>query len=208
MRASGIHPDACIVPEPTDLDLVPANGGALTFRLIVPGAAVHASRRSEGVSAIENLWPIHTALVELERVRNRDVDPLMSRWPIAYPISLGTVTAGDWASTVPDRLIANGRYGVALGEDTASARAQLEDAVARACASDPWLREHPATVEWWGGQFASGRTDPGSEIVELLAETSTRHTGPGTGGLRSALRIRSSPAHRNRADPDRAVRTG
>ena len=177
LRARHIHPDACIVPEPTNLDLVPANGGALTFRLIVPGAAVHASRRSEGVSAIENLWPIHAALVELERERNLDVDPLMARWPIAYPISLGTVTAGDWASTVPDRLIAHGRYGVALDEDTLSARAHLEDAVAKACARDPWLRDHPATVEWWGGQFASGRTDPDAEIVELLAETSARHTG-------------------------------
>ena len=25
--------DACVIPEPTDLDVVPANGGALTFRL-------------------------------------------------------------------------------------------------------------------------------------------------------------------------------
>ena len=45
--------DSCVIPEPTDLDIVPANGGALTFRLIVRGAATHASRRSEGVSAIE-----------------------------------------------------------------------------------------------------------------------------------------------------------
>ena len=53
----GITADACLVPEPTDLDLVPANGGALTFRLHVPGRAVHASRRTEGVSAIDNLRP-------------------------------------------------------------------------------------------------------------------------------------------------------
>ena len=177
LRAQGIRPDSCIVPEPTNLDLVPANGGALTFRLIVPGAAVHASRRTEGVSAIDKLWPLHAALAELERERNTSVDPLMARWPIAYPISLGTISAGDWASTVPDRLIAHGRYGVALGEDTESARAHLEEAVANACAADPWLRDHPATVEWWGGQFASGRTDPDAEIVRLLSEKSAAHTG-------------------------------
>src|ERR671912_136256 len=36
--------DACVIPEPTSLDLVPANSGALTFRLRVPGRATHASR--------------------------------------------------------------------------------------------------------------------------------------------------------------------
>jgi acetylornithine deacetylase len=176
LRSLEIHPDSCIVPEPTNLDLVPANGGALTFRLIVPGTAVHASRRTEGVSAIDKFLPLHAALIDLERDRNAHVDPLMERWPIAYPISLGTVTAGDWASTVPDRLIANGRYGVALDEDITTARLRLEEAVAAACADDPWLRDHPATVEWWGGQFASGRTDPDSEIVQLLSRTSKAHT--------------------------------
>ncbi|MED6330605.1 MAG: M20/M25/M40 family metallo-hydrolase, partial [Actinomycetota bacterium] len=48
----------CIVPEPTNLDLVPANAGALTFRLTVNGAAIHASRRSEGVSAVEKFVPV------------------------------------------------------------------------------------------------------------------------------------------------------
>ena len=36
---------------------------------------------------------------------------------------------------------------------------QLVDAIADTCAADPWLREHPVRVEWWGGQFAPGLTD-------------------------------------------------
>lgn len=177
MRARGIQADACVVPEPTDLDLVPANGGALTFRLRVRGAAVHASRRTEGVNAIEKFFPVMQALAELEKARNADVDPLMDRWPVAYPLSIGTVTAGDWASTVPDLLVAEGRYGVALGESVTSARAALESAVAAACESDAWLRDHPVVVEWWGGQFASGRTDPDSAIVGLTATAHEAATG-------------------------------
>ncbi len=30
--------------------------------------------------------------------------------------------------------------------------------MARACAREPFLAAHPVTVEWWGGQFAPGRT--------------------------------------------------
>ncbi len=168
--------DGCVVPEPTDLDLVPANGGALTFRLRVPGAAIHASRRSEGVSSIEKFVPILNALMQLEETRNAQVDPLMHRWPIAYPLSIGTVHAGDWASTVPDLLIAEGRLGVALGESAENAREQLESAVAAACAGDPWLRDHPATVEWWGGQFHSGRTDPDAPIIRTVREAHLRAT--------------------------------
>jgi acetylornithine deacetylase len=155
----GVTADACVIPEPTDLDIIPANGGALTFRLHVPGQAIHASRRTEGVSAITNFASILPALEALEARRNANVDPLMSRWPIAYPLSIGTVHAGDWASTVPDLLIAEGRYGIALGEDPLSARAELEDAIAQINAQDEFLAKHPITVQWWGGQFQSGRSD-------------------------------------------------
>ena len=162
----GVTADACVIPEPTDLDIIPANGGALTFRLHVPGQAIHASRRSEGVSAISNFASILPALEALESRRNANVDPLMSRWPIAYPLSIGTVHAGDWASTVPDLLIAEGRYGIALGEDPLSARAELEDTIAQINAQDAFLAKHPITVQWWGGQFQSGRSD-GDYLIDL-----------------------------------------
>ena len=167
--ARGWTADACVVPEPTSLDLVPANAGALTFRLTVPGLATHASRRTEGVSALEKLLPVLAALQRLEAARNADVDPAMARWPIAYPLSIGTVRAGDWASTVPDLLVAEGRYGVALGEPVEDARRELEDAVAAACADDPWLASHPVEVTWWGGQFASGRLPADSDLLERVA---------------------------------------
>jgi len=169
MLRRGWRADVCVVPEPTSLDLVPANAGALTFRLRVPGQATHASRRTDGVSAVEKFLPVWHALLRLEARRNIDVDPLMRRWPIAYPLSIGTVQAGDWASSVPDLLVAEGRLGVALDEPVESARAQLEEAVAAVCHEDPWLREHPVTVQWWGGQFASGRLPESSDLPELVA---------------------------------------
>jgi acetylornithine deacetylase len=161
--------DACVVPEPTSLDLLVANAGALTFRLRVPGLATHASRRTEGVSAIEKLVPLLAALQRLEADRNRDVDPLMARWDIAYPLSIGRLQAGDWASSVPDLLVAEGRLGVALDEPVEDARAALELAVAEASDADPWLRKHPATVQWWGGQFASGRLPGDSDLADRMS---------------------------------------
>ena len=173
----GIRADACIVPEPTDLDIMLANGGALTFRLTIRGQATHASRRTEGVSALDLLVPVMAALADLEARRCADPDPLMSRWSPAYPLSIGTVHAGDWASSVPDLLVAEGRYGVALGESVADARAEFEACIAAVSAADPWLREHPVEVTWWGGQFASGRTDPSAAIVGIVREAQLQANG-------------------------------
>lgn len=173
----GVTADLCVITEPTELDLIPANGGALTFRLSVHGRAAHASLRTTGVSAIEKFVPVMRALEALEARRNARVDPLMARWPLAYPLSIGTVRAGDWASTVPDLLVAEGRLGVALGETVAAARAELEAAVAEACDADPWLRDHPVDVTWWGGQFAAGRTDPDAEVVRRTSACHQAVTG-------------------------------
>ena len=165
----GVTADMCVVPEPTSLNVMSANGGALTFRLTVRGRATHAARRTEGVSAIEKFYPVLQALHELERRRNAEVDVVMRRWPLAYPLSIGTIHAGDWASTVPDLLTAEGRLGVALGESVEQARAELEATLAEVSAADPWLRDHPVEVTWWGGQFASGQTPSDAPVVGLVA---------------------------------------
>jgi acetylornithine deacetylase len=183
MLRRGWRADLCVVPEPTGLDLVTANAGALTFRLRVPGLAAHASRRTEGVSAVTKLLPVLVALEALETRRNRSVDPLMSRWPIAYPLSIGRVFSGDWASSVPDLLVAEGRLGVALDEPVTAAREALEHAVAEASAADPWLREHPVGVEWWGGQFASGRLPSSSDLAARMAAA---HVGAGGGAQQTS----------------------
>ena len=175
----GWRADACVIPEPTSLDVIPANGGSLTFRLRVRGRATHAARRTEGVSVIEKFWPLWEALGDLEARRNAAVDPLMSRWPIAYPLSIGTVHAGDWVSSVPDLLVADGRLGVALDEPVADARADLEATIAAVNAADPWLAEHPIELEWWGGQFASGRLPATSDLVARVGRAHRTATGRG-----------------------------
>ncbi|MFD8393811.1 ArgE/DapE family deacylase [Streptomyces sp. NPDC059680] len=162
--------DACVITEPTAGTLVTANAGALTFRLTVPGRAAHASSRDAGVSAIDAYLPLHRALGELEAARNRDPSPLMAEYPIPYALCVGTLRAGDWASSVPDLLVAQGRLGVRIGEEPDAARDELERWVAKACAADPWLREHPAQVEWTGGQFASGRLAEGHPLRRTVAD--------------------------------------
>ncbi|TDO52260.1 acetylornithine deacetylase [Kribbella sp. VKM Ac-2527] len=157
--------EACLIAEPTAGTVIPANSGSLTFRLEIPGLATHGSTRTRGVSAIEKFESIHAALRALEADRNRDPHPLLQHLDLANPLSIGTIRAGDWASTVPDLLVAEGRYGVRLGESVEEARAVFEDAIAKASAKDDWLRDHPVKVTWPGGIFASGLLPDGDPLL-------------------------------------------
>ncbi len=165
----GYRADGAVVAEPTELVVAPAQAGALNFRVTVPGRAAHGAVREEGVSAIEKSFPVHQALLDLERDRNqRFRDPLYAGFGLPFAICVGKVQGGTWASSVAESLVFEGRYGVAVGEDVADARRELEEAVAQAAAADPWLRDHPPRVEWWGGQFAPASIATSHPLVSTV----------------------------------------
>ena len=167
----GYTADGAVVIEPTRLSLAPAQGGALNFRIRVRGRSAHGALRTEGVNAIDGFIPIYRALQALEARRNSGVsDPLFAHYEVPFPLSVGTVRAGEWASNVPESLCFEGRYGVAVGEGPAEAQAMFEEAVAAAARADPWLERYPPEVEWWGGQFHPATTDPSDPIVRTVAD--------------------------------------
>jgi acetylornithine deacetylase len=175
---AGVGGDMAIITEPSNLDVVVAHAGAITFRLTVPGRAAHASQRREGVSALDKLFVLSQALEADEARRNAaETDPLMTALGLPYPTIIGIVAGGEWASTVLDRVTADGRYGVRLGQSPAAAEAELRAVVAAACAADEFLRDHPATIEITGGRFGSARVASDHPLPVSLAETIEAVTG-------------------------------
>jgi acetylornithine deacetylase len=153
---AGVTGDAAVIPEPSELEIVTAHAGAITFRLTITGKAAHASKRREGVSALDKLAVLSAALAADEAARNRaETHPRMVALGLPYPTIIGKVNGGEWASTVIDRIVVEGRYGVRLGDAWPVAEAELRAVIATACAGDPWLREHPVAVEITGGRFSS-----------------------------------------------------
>src|SRR5947208_6987108 len=160
MADRGYRADAAFVLEPTRLRLIPAQAGALSFRLRIRGRSAHASVRYEGVSAIEKFELVEARLRQLERALNEQAHPLFAQYPIAYALSIGRVRAGSWSSTVPDELECEGRVGVPVGMASADVRRQFAAAIADAAQRDAWLGEHPPQLEWYGGQFDAVEVDP------------------------------------------------
>jgi acetylornithine deacetylase len=168
---------ACLIAEPTSGDVIPANAGALTFRIVVTGLATHGSTRTRGVSAVEKFDLVHQALRALEARRNRDVPRLFEHLDLAWPLSVGMVSAGDWASTVPGRLVAEGRYGVRIDEGVDNAISEFERAVDDVCKADPWLRDHPVSVSWPGGMFAPGSLPDAHPFLDQVTGTVSAFRG-------------------------------
>jgi acetylornithine deacetylase len=123
------------------------------------------------VSALDKLFVLTRALEADEGSRNAaETDPLMTTLGLPYPTIIGIVDGGEWASTVLDKVVAYGRYGVRLGQTPAEAEADLRAAVSAACAGDEFLREHPAEVEITGGRFGSGRVPSDHPLPVGLAD--------------------------------------
>lgn len=180
--------DAAVVVEPTQLRVVPAQAGSLMFRLTVFGSSARGCVREQGVSAVEKFVLLFATLRDLEAERcgvargysavaGDSRGGLFAAYRLPWPIEVGTMRAGDWASSVPDTLVAEGRYGVAIGEDPVEARRAFEEAITRAASADPWLQEHPPTVEWWGGRFDPALTDLADPIVATVVGAATAVTG-------------------------------
>jgi acetylornithine deacetylase len=166
----GYRADAAIILEPTKLRLCPIQSGALTFRLRVKGRSIHACMRRSGVSAIEKAFYLMARLDALDADRHRARPSPFYPDPLNIaPISVGTLSGGDWHSTVPHEAVLEGRYGIFVGESLDEAKRSFEAAVRGAAEADPWLREHPPVLEWFEGQFESGQTPSDAPILRQLA---------------------------------------
>lgn len=118
--------DACLVPEPTDLELCVAERGLLQARVHVAGRPGHGSRPREGVSAIEHAARIVLALHAADF--GGEEHPLLGK-PTA---NVGTISGGTTFNTVAEACVVGVDRRVLPGATVDSTRAEIEDRIAAA----------------------------------------------------------------------------
>lgn len=167
----GHRADAALVPEPTNMKLFISQQGSMWFRISVPGLGAHAGTRYEGVSSVEKAWKIFDAVSRLEKSRNEKVEnPLYKNVPIPFPINIGKFNSGAWPSSVPDLAVLEGRIGVAPGESMNEVRNELIAAVEEVNRADEWLKNHPAIVEFFGGQWIPNQVSEDHVFTQLVKQ--------------------------------------
>ncbi len=170
----GYKADAAIIPEPTNMKLFIKQQGSMWWRVTVEGRSAHGGTRYEGVSAIEQAWKVFNAIMELEKTRNAAItDPLYKTIPIPLPINIGKIQGGSWPSSVADLVTLEGRIGVGPEENMDDVRKQLKDCLHAACKNDDWLKDHPARLEFFGGQWVPNAVSDDHPFVNVLKENYT-----------------------------------
>ena len=174
----GYRADAALVTEPTRLALVTACEGSLVFRLTITGRSAHAATRDEGISALEKFVPIFQDLQRFETERNAKLrHALYDAFPNKVPINIGVVRAGNWASTVPEVLEAEVRVGFLPGEELEPFKRAVTDRILGAANRDLWLRGHPPTITFFGGQFIAAETPADAPICTAIRSAHRRVLG-------------------------------
>jgi acetylornithine deacetylase len=168
---TGLTADGCIILEPTKLNICPVQSGCHTFKITVKGRSIHACMAYRGINVIDKFYLIYKALKEMDLYRHARYNNSLYENPAnVAPFSVGIVEAGEWPSSVPDRLETHGRMGIFPGETVEEMHREFEETVQKAAAGDPWLKDHPPLVEWYEGLFEPADTPSDSEFVSTLAD--------------------------------------
>ncbi len=138
----GCKADGVIVLEGTDMQIHPANRGAIWFRATTTGKSLHMGRRHEGVNAIEKMMEAIRLMLEYEErlIAASQGQPLFARYDNPVQLCIGTIEAGGWPSMVSDKCVLEGGVGFLPNARMSDIRKELLDAIMST--DDEWLKEH------------------------------------------------------------------
>lgn len=134
-------PDAVIVAEPTELQVIVAHKGVVRWRCHAHGKASHSARPHLGDNAI---FRMRRVLEALERYANEVAPDGKSHPLVGHPtLSVGIISGGISVNTVPDRCTIEIDRRVVPGEDAEAARQEVIDFVSQEISGDDQV-EHEA----------------------------------------------------------------
>lgn len=164
---------AALLLEPTDLDVLLA-GIAITWVTIeLPGLAGHAEAALHSVNPVLSLGAVIDALRALEAELNAahaaGGDPAFAAMEHPYNLNIGTVSAGDWPSSVPASARLEVRVGHPADWSSEQALERVRRAVTDALAADPWFAGHPPVAHLSGFRAQRYAQSPDVPLVSTLA---------------------------------------
>jgi len=158
-QKEGIRGDAALVGEPTDLQPVIAQKGALWLRITTLGKSAHGSRPHLGVNAVEKMMKL------MERLRSVPLEKEHSL--LGKPtLSIGTIQGGTKINVVPDRCEIEVDRRMLPGEKKEEALRQMKETLDSLCSQDSFFQYRMEEIDFAEPSFV----DSEEEIVKIAVD--------------------------------------
>lgn len=166
----GYRADCAVLPEPTGGTIGKVCVGVIWFRLRVRGLPAHVARAHEGSNAIKAMIHLISAVEALEAEWNGRAKVDRHYGAVAHPINFnpGIIAGGEWASSVPAWCDLDCRISILPDWDLNAACVEIQDCIAAASRTHPFLANAPATVEWSGWMTNGYALEDGDEAIDVM----------------------------------------
>ena len=158
-QKEGIRGDAALVGEPTDLQPVIAQKGALWLRISTLGKSAHGSRPHLGVNAVEKMMKL------MERLNSI---PLETEHPLLGKptLNVGTIQGGTKINIVPDRCEIEADRRMLPGEKKEEVLEKMKETLDSLRSRDPFFQYRIEEID-----FAEpSEVNPEEEIVKIAVD--------------------------------------
>ena len=151
-----IRGDAALVGEPSDLDPVIAQKGALWLRIFTIGKSAHGSRPDSGINAVEKMMKV---IDQLNSIPFEEEHPLLGK----PTINIGRIQGGTKINIVPDRCEMEVDRRMLPGEKKEEVLRGMKEALDSLQSQDPSFQYGMEEID-----FAEpSEIDPEEEIVKI-----------------------------------------
>jgi acetylornithine deacetylase/succinyl-diaminopimelate desuccinylase family protein len=165
-RKEGIRGDAALVGEPTDLQPVIGQKGALWLRISTFGKSAHGSRPHLGVNAVEKMMKL---MERLNAVPLEKEHPLLGK----PTLSIGTIRGGTKINIVPDRCEIEVDRRILPGENREEVLGEMKGILDSLRSQDPLFQYRMEEID-----FAEpSEVNPEEEIVKIAVDAIQEVTG-------------------------------
>jgi acetylornithine deacetylase len=148
------------------------------FELTVTGRSAYVGIAGAAVNAIEVATELIAAVRQIPAELNRAFDhPAYRGYPQPLTLNVGTISAGDWPSSVPLECTVGFRLSFPLDWSVARARQYVTDYLAVFAAGHAWLAEHPPALRWHGFQAHGYAISADEPLVSLVTSIVAEVTG-------------------------------
>jgi len=166
----GYRSDATIFLEASSPQAIVVSGrGAQFFRITVPGVEGGIELKFSIPNAIEKAMKLFQAVDAYALWRAAQAkNPLYDWDPTKIPVAVCSIRAGNWPSTLASKCIMEGSLECLPGEDIEQIKEQFRAYLLETARQDPWLRDNPPAVEWFGLRLESAATPVDHPLVTSM----------------------------------------